>query len=280
MFNAIGQSDAAQRLACLGFVRGAVKILRQHHVFERRQVGDQVKLLKDEPDLLCAESRQPAFIQPRHVHAVHERAPRCRRVEPAENVDQRRLARTRRPHDRDPLAGLHVKGNAIQRAHAAKFLAQIFDLDQRRHYSPRRITAGFTFPSLCNGSAPAIATTTINTIVSGKISHRGAIDVPKTRRPIHPASAIPATQPITPPAAPSTPSSARNNPTMRAIVPPSAFINPTSARRSVASAAIVASTHSAVSARISTIIESISNLVRPSRFPSASVTARTGRTSY
>src|SRR3984885_872553 len=280
MFHAIGQSDAAQRPACFGFVRGAVKILRQHHIFDRRQVGDQVKLLKDEPDFLGAESCQPAFIQSRHVHAIDQRATRGRRIQPSQNVDQRGLARARRAHDRNPLAGLHVERNTVQRAHPAEFLAQIFDLDERCHYSPRKITAGFTFPSLCNGSAPAIATTTINTIVSGKISHRGAIDVPNTRRPIHPASTTPATQPITPPAAPSTPSSARNNPTMRPIVPPSAFINPTSARRSGASAAIVASTHSAVSARISTIIESISNLVRPNRFPSASVTARTGRTSH
>ena len=66
---------------------------------------------------------------------------------------------------------------------------------------------------------------------------------------------------------------------MRDIVPPRAFIRPTSARRSIASAAIVASTHSAVSARISTTIEAISSRVRLSRLPSASVTCRIGRTS-
>src|SRR5271156_1366824 len=280
MLEAICKSDAPQRLARLGFVRGAVKILREHHVLDGREIWHQMKLLEDEADFLRAKPRQTAFVEPRDIRAVHHGAAGSGRVKTAENIDERRLARTRRPHDGDPFAGLHVKRHAVERAHVAKLFLQVFDLDQRRHYSPRKITAGFIFPSCRSGRAPAMATATINTIVSGNSSQRGVMDVPKTRCPIHCASATPATHPINPPTAPSTATSARNNPTMREIVPPSAFIRPTSSRRSMASAAMVASTHRAVSTRISTVIEPISSRVRLSRLPSASVTCRIGRTSY
>ncbi len=51
-------------------------------------------------------------------------------------------------------------------------------------YSPRKISAGFTLPSMRNGSAPASVTAIISAIVSGKTSQRGEIDVPNTRCPI------------------------------------------------------------------------------------------------
>ena len=51
MRQAVAQSHALQRFRGLPFVRDTVKILRQHHVFERVQIGHQVKLLKHEADL-------------------------------------------------------------------------------------------------------------------------------------------------------------------------------------------------------------------------------------
>src|SRR5580698_2477886 len=278
--DAVRESHARQHFARFGLIRGAVKILRQHHVFERGKIRHQMKLLENKTDFFGTVTREPGFIQARQVGAIHNRLACSRRVEAAQSVNERCLARARRSHDGNPFALFDAEGNPIERPHSAEFLAQSFDLDQRPHYSPRRITAGLIFPSRRSGSAPASATPTISAIVSGKTSHRGEIDVPKTRCPIQIDSAIPAKQPIKPPAAPSTPTSARNRLTMREIEPPSAFIRPTSARRSFARDAIVARTQRTESTRISSTMEIISRRILASSAPSASVTWRIGRTSY
>ena len=57
MLDAIGEAHAPESFAGLGFVRRAVKILREHHVFNRRQVRHQMKLLEYEADLLRTKSR-------------------------------------------------------------------------------------------------------------------------------------------------------------------------------------------------------------------------------
>src|ERR1700719_2830833 len=50
MREAVRQPDARERRACFLLVRGAVKILREHHVFERRQVRYEGELLADKSD--------------------------------------------------------------------------------------------------------------------------------------------------------------------------------------------------------------------------------------
>src|SRR5690348_1418293 len=52
MSEALGESDAAKRLGGFGFVRGAVKILREHDVLERSEIGHEMKLLKNESNFL------------------------------------------------------------------------------------------------------------------------------------------------------------------------------------------------------------------------------------
>ena len=168
-----------------------MKILREHHVFERGEIGNEMELLKDEADFFGAEARKAGFIEARDVGAVDDGYARRRRIEPAENIDQRRLAGARRAHDGDPFAFFDVERNAVERAHVAKFFVEIFDLDERRHYSPRKITAGFIFPSSRSGSAPASATATISRIVSGNTSQRGEIAAANTRCPIQRESSRP-----------------------------------------------------------------------------------------
>src|ERR1700722_691356 len=280
MLHPIAQAYALKRLLSLFFVGCAVEILSQHYVFKRGEIRHQMKLLENKSNLLRSKTSESGFIQPRHVHSVHDGLPRGGHVESAEYINQRGFSRAGRAHDGYPFAGFHAERHAGKRANIAEFFSQIVNLYQRRHYSPRKITAGFTLPSSRSGSAPASATATISTIVNGKISQREEIAVPKTRWPIQRESSTPRIAPTNPPAAPSTPTSAMNNVTMRPIDPPSAFISPTSWRRSIASAAIVPNTQSAVNTRISTTIETISNRIRFKRSPSASVIWRIGRTSY
>ena len=72
MLDAIGETHANERRTSLGFVCGAVKILREHHVFERGEIRHEMKLLEDESDFLGAETREPAFIEARDVGAIHD----------------------------------------------------------------------------------------------------------------------------------------------------------------------------------------------------------------
>jgi hypothetical protein len=52
MIGAFVQPHVLQRSHGLGFIRHAVKVLREHHIFQRSQVGNEVKLLKDKSDFL------------------------------------------------------------------------------------------------------------------------------------------------------------------------------------------------------------------------------------
>ncbi len=52
-----------------------MEILRQHDVFDRREVWHQMKLLEHETNLVRAKSREPRFIEPRDIRAVNDRLP-------------------------------------------------------------------------------------------------------------------------------------------------------------------------------------------------------------
>ena len=58
------QSHALQSLQSFLLVGHAVEILRQHDVFQRREIGNQMKLLEDKTNLLC-----PNPVQFRGRHA-------------------------------------------------------------------------------------------------------------------------------------------------------------------------------------------------------------------
>ena len=52
-----------------------------------------MELLENKADFFGAESRQPGFVEPRHVRAIHNRLAGRRRIESAKNIDERRFAR-------------------------------------------------------------------------------------------------------------------------------------------------------------------------------------------
>ena len=92
---------------------------RQGDVLERAGARQQVEALEHEAELLEPDRRELVVAERRDVVAVEEVPARRRTVEAAQQVHQRRLAGSRRPHDRDVLAGRDGEADAAQR----------FDLD-------------------------------------------------------------------------------------------------------------------------------------------------------
>ena len=83
---------------------------RQRDVLGRRQPRHQVEALEDEADALAAHARLLGGRQRRDVAPFEQVGAGVGRVEQAEHVEQRRLARARRPHHRDVLAGVDRAG--------------------------------------------------------------------------------------------------------------------------------------------------------------------------
>src|SRR6185437_17059935 len=103
MREAVAHADAAQRVSGFGFVGGAVKVLREHHVFERGEVGNEMKLLENESDLLRTETGEAGFIEASDIDAVDDCGAFARNVEPADDVNKRGFAGARWPHDGNPF---------------------------------------------------------------------------------------------------------------------------------------------------------------------------------
>ena len=144
MGDASGEAHAAEGFAGFGLVGHAVKILREHDVFERGEIGHEMELLKDETDFVGAIAGERALVKRGDVGAVHHGAAGAGAVEAAEDVDERGLAGAGGAHDGDPLAGVHGKRDLIERADSAEFFGEFFDLHKRGHHSPLRISAGRT----------------------------------------------------------------------------------------------------------------------------------------
>ena len=58
MMRALFKSNTVESFQCLFLVSHRVEVLRQHHVFQRSEVGNEMELLKDKSDLLCAKAIQ------------------------------------------------------------------------------------------------------------------------------------------------------------------------------------------------------------------------------
>src|SRR5437879_8171981 len=136
MRQAVAETDALQRLFSLFFVRDAVKILSQHHVFQRREIRHEMKLLENETHFFRTVANQVVFAELRQIHAVDDHAPAAQRVQPAENVDERGFPRPGRPHQSNPFPAVHCEADAVERAQGAVLLDQIVD-DHLLRRSPR-----------------------------------------------------------------------------------------------------------------------------------------------
>ena len=116
----IGHADAVQRghgPVSPALAGGAHVQLGQHHVLDDRAVGEQVEGLEDEADPPAAQAGPAEVVELRGVDTLE--AVRARRVpvEQPEDVEQRRLARTRRSDDGDPLTRPDREVDLPQRVH-------------------------------------------------------------------------------------------------------------------------------------------------------------------
>src|SRR5258707_15387577 len=100
MGQAIAQADSLQRLASLLLIRYAVKILREHNVFDGSQVRNKMKLLENETDFLGAVANHFAFAELCKVDAIDNHAPGSQLVQPSQNIDEWRFAGAGRSHQR------------------------------------------------------------------------------------------------------------------------------------------------------------------------------------
>ena len=102
---ALRQADARQHVARrLAGVAPAGQLQRQHHVFKRGQVAEQLKALEHEADLACAQRGAGVFADGKQVFAVDAHRAARGRVEPGDDGQQRALARTRGADDGHGLA--------------------------------------------------------------------------------------------------------------------------------------------------------------------------------
>ena len=69
---AMPQTDAFEGVGGLRFVGDAMEVLREHHVFQRVEIRDQVELLEDEADFLGTITDQFVFTEIGKVDAVDE----------------------------------------------------------------------------------------------------------------------------------------------------------------------------------------------------------------
>jgi hypothetical protein len=137
---AVGEADFVQQTPRVGFElggRAAGDAPGEHDVLERREVRQELVELEDEADGAVAEGGEAGAGEGGHVLAADQDAARVRFVEGAEDVEQRRLAGTRRSDDRHQLAGLDDEVDAAQHVDhpgaVAVALGQAARLDANGH---------------------------------------------------------------------------------------------------------------------------------------------------
>src|SRR5690606_20269110 len=127
---------------------------RQLDVALGRQHREQVVQLEDEPDMARPPLRQRRTAQTVYRRTRHLDGAVARRIEPAKQVEQRRLARPRRSHQREEVAAWNVEIDALQ--HVDPFtaprvvLAEIPDTDERTDVGHYCITSTLA-PSVSPG---------------------------------------------------------------------------------------------------------------------------------
>jgi hypothetical protein len=112
----VPQSHLAEQLAGAVGPLGMAAAGADHgqlHVVGRGQVGQEIVELKHEADDVAAEARRVA--QPGHGDVVDAHVAGVGPVQPADELQQRALARAGRARQRDELARLEVERDVAQR---------------------------------------------------------------------------------------------------------------------------------------------------------------------
>jgi hypothetical protein len=161
---AVGDFEVVEQLpgaAARAAAVHAVELHGQGDVVQRREEGDQVVCLEDEPDVLAAEAAHvdadPAIAVDRLAIYLDQAGAGI--DDQADAQEQRGLARTAGAEQRDQLAGLDIEIDTIQRCH--RQLAGTEHLPepphaQYRHVSPPApATAACAAPARCRAGSPA-----------------------------------------------------------------------------------------------------------------------------
>ncbi len=115
----------------------AVNQERQRDVLFRREGRHEVVELKNETDLAPSDKRQLVILQQGKTLIAEFHFALGRLIEPAEQVEERGLARAARPHDRDEFAGIDGQVHPVERVH--RHLAEPILLAQRLGFQNRHI---------------------------------------------------------------------------------------------------------------------------------------------
>ena len=113
LVRAVGQTDVREQLeralAALAHRPGSQEIHRQRHVLGDGQRRQQLEELEHDPHRRAAEAGERALGRTAERHAGHRDVTRGRAVDPADQVEQRRLAAAGFARDGDELAGSDVE---------------------------------------------------------------------------------------------------------------------------------------------------------------------------
>ena len=115
--HAVTQSNFFQHLgrpcAALFFAHAAIQ-QRQRNVVQCCQFRQQIRVLKDKSQCFISDFRHAIFRQTGNFFSVQQKCTGGRNIQTADNIHQRGLSRTGRPHNRDVLALLHRKSHMLE----------------------------------------------------------------------------------------------------------------------------------------------------------------------
>src|SRR5579859_5161207 len=121
----------------MGIEAVAMNILSDGDIALGGQRGEEIKALKDEADLAAAELGALGVAHFGQIVAVNKHSAFRSLCQPADDVEQRRLAAARWAHHRDRFAGLHLEVHATQRRDfyltSVVELPKIFGFEYRLH---------------------------------------------------------------------------------------------------------------------------------------------------
>ena len=131
---AVAEADEPERVGGVERVLGDVR--HERDVLARREARDQVVELEDEPDVLAAVRGEERVVLAREVVIGVVDVAGRRHVEPAQDVEQRRLPAPGGAEQRDELAGVELEVDAAERDHVD--LAHAVDLRDAAGTQDRR----------------------------------------------------------------------------------------------------------------------------------------------
>jgi len=116
----MSQSNFREEGSGFGFDSGGVATLHERRhagIFQRREFGEQVMELEDEPDPFITELRLLRLGHAKEVLPIERDGSAARFIKRADNVEQGALAGPGGAHNGDQLAALNLKIDSLEHGH-------------------------------------------------------------------------------------------------------------------------------------------------------------------